>query len=423
MQMSRRAGRTALAAAIALGVVAVPAAAITAPTLLSGQTQAAIMPTAASAGSLVLSTTSESGVVEWNLLRQEFSEENQCRIVQAAGTPDLLTLRGLVGDTSGTAGFRNGDIGVYERDDEGNGSSNAAQCFRVDDGSFEGSETLVLRLGADAVDDFGALVATRATVEVFRNSKSGSVLVELVQPDGTVVEATPISWGGGRPGSLVPSSAYTGVFTEIRLTADTGSFSLRGAQFDLASEADFTFCLDGQSGGSYASEDGVTVTHLGNADGTACTAFGIRLTGTDTARVWFIKPLDVDPEAQFVFEVPWNTVAWPALKPGSELPQAFIDFEDTDPPTEIEMPYCPDYLFNAAGELVGLNGSSVDDRVALAALDMVDDVQGDIRTEGTQFACIGDRDATVEKSTSGSGYDVGITDLVYLIGDARMGMK
>jgi hypothetical protein len=85
------------------------------------------------------------------------------------------------------------------------------------------------------------------------------------------------------------------------------------------------------------------------------------------------------------------------------------------------MPYCPDSLFNDEGQLVGLDGSNPADLAALP--DMVDDISGDLRTEGTQFACIGDRDATVEKSTDGPGYDVDITDLIYLIGDARMSLK
>ncbi|MGA8045862.1 MAG: hypothetical protein WCA30_06290 [Dermatophilaceae bacterium] len=423
MRTFKSSGLLVLAAVTALVGTSLPAigAMPGQPSLTSAPSAAAV--STASAGTLTLRTTSSAGIVEWAGQTQIFREKTQCQIVQDEGEPDFLTLEGRVGDTVGTAGFRNGDIGVYEFDAEGDGASNAAQCFRVDADSFIGDETLVLRLGVDAVDEFGDLVATQVRVSAFRNSKSGALSVDLVEPDGTVINASPVTWNGGKPGSQITTPTYTGTFTEIRLTADSGSFSLRGAQFDLASEADATFCLDGENGGSYTSEDGVTVTHLGNADGTACTAFGIRLTGTDTARVWFIKPLEVDPEAQFVFDVPWNTVGWPALKPGSELPQAFIDFEDTEPPTEYEMPYCPDYLFDETGALVGLDGSSPADRAALAALDMVEDVDGDLRTIGTQFACIGDRDATVEKSTDGPGYDVDIRDLIYLIGDARMGLK
>jgi hypothetical protein len=382
----------------------------------------AAVTTSASAGTLRLSTTSSAGVIDWNGEQQRFSGGQQCSLVPTPGGSALLELRGYVGAEQEAAGFRNGDIGVFEPQADGS-PANAAQCARVDAGSFTADETLGLRLGADVADEFGAIVATRATVDIVRNSQAGFIRVTLVAADGTETSLPSISWRGGRSGSDIPTPAFTGVFTELRLTADEGSFSLRGAELTLASAADATFCVDGAVGATYTNDTGVTVRHLGNADGSACTAFGIRLTGTDTARVWFIKPLDVDREAQFIFEVPWNTVGWPALTPGSDLPQAFIDFENTDPPTEIEMPYCPDYLYDATGTLVGLDGSNAADRAALAALDMVTDVPGDLRTEGTQFACIGDRDASVTKAAGEAGFEVDVTDLIYLIGDAKMSLK
>ncbi|KAB7741853.1 hypothetical protein GA707_16695 [Nostocoides sp. F2B08] len=378
----------------------------------------------ASAGTLTLRTTSSAGIVEWAGQTQTFREKTQCQIIQDPGQPDLLTLEGRVGGAAGTAGFRNGDIGVYEFDAEGNGADNAAQCFRVDADSFIGDETLVLRLGQDAVDEFGDLVATTVTIAAFRNSKSGAVSVDLVRSDGTVVDGSPVSWNGGKPGSQIPTPTYTGAFTEIRLTADSGSFSLRGAQFALASEADAVFCADGQAGDTFTNDAGVKVTYLGDVSSAGCDPFGIRLTGDEDAKVWFIKPLDVNPNAQFIFEVPWDTVGWPALTPGSELPQALIDFEESVPPNEIEMPYCPDFLFDGTGALVGLGANpNPADVAALEALDMIPDVTGDLRTDGTQFACIGDRSGSVEKSVGADGYDVGLTDLIYLIGDARMSLK
>ena len=387
----------------------------------------ATLGTTASAGTLNLSTTSSAGTVSWNGQTQQFREASQCRIVQDAGAPELLTLRGFVGDAAGTAGFRNGDIGVYEFDAEGDGAANAAQCFRVDAGSFTGTETLGLKLGAAAADVAGPLVATQATVNIFRSSQSGSISVQLLDAAENVVGTFPVSWQGGRPSSQIPTSAF-GVpgrtFSEIRLTAQSGSFSLRAAQFTLASSADAVFCPDGEAGDTFTNDAGVKVTYLGDVGSAECDPFSIRLTGDDDAKVWFIKPLDVNPNAQFIFEVPWDTVGWPALTPGSELPQAFIDFEESVPPNEIEMPYCPDFLFDGTGALVGLGATpNPADVAALEALDMIPDVEGDLRTDGTQFACIGDRTGSVEKSVGADGYDVGLTDLIYLIGDARMSLK
>lgn len=389
--------------------------------------------TPVSAGTLTLRTTSTQGIVEFAGQSQEFREGTQCSIVQDSGEPDLLKLEGFVGSGSsgGAAGFRNGDIGVFEPNLMSD-PNNAAQCFRVDDGSFIGVETLALRLGADVADEFGELVATQITVSAFRSSKSGTISVQLVQPDGTVLTPDPVRWSGGKPDSKISIPAYSGTFTEIRLTATAGSFSLRGAEFDLASGADATFCADGQAGGSYTNDEGVTVVHLGNADGTACTAFSIRLGSDAEAKVWFTKPLDVDPEAQFIFTVPWDPTPLPeptapaTLPLGSELPEAFIDFE-LPTPVDRRIDYCPDYLFGSSGKLVGMppvgSPGYAAARSDLESRDMEPPQEGVIQTVGIQYACIGDRDATVQKSTTGSGYVANITDLIYLIGDARMSLK
>jgi hypothetical protein len=447
MRSIRVSGLTALASAVAVALTAIPFSGFASgPVVEAPQTTSIVQASTAtttSAGTLVLSTTSAKGTVTYDGMTQEFSEANQCQIVQAPGAPELLLLEGIVGGAAGTAGFRNGDIGVYERDTEGDGSSNAAQCFRVDAGSFEGSETLGLTVGADAEDQFGRLLATSATVQVVAQSRSGKLSATLVDADGNAVEpAQTIMWRGRQSGSAIttptferPDSATSPFFSGIRLTAVDGAFSVRGATFELASQSDATFCADGTAGGTFTNAEGVKVIHLGNADGTACTAFGIRLGRAEDAQVWFTKPLDVDNEAQFIFEIPWDTVPLPdpiepaTLTLGSALPPAFIDFEVPGvTPILHEMPYCPDYLFNAAGELVGMPAvTSAEYEAAREDLDGRDmePLQKDadnnevLQTVGTQFACIGDRDAQVVKA-DGDGYDVLTTDLVYLIGDAKM---
>ena len=444
MRSIRISGLTALASAVAVALTAIPFSGFASGPVVEAPQSAALVQasttTATSAGTLNLTTTSTKGTVTYGGMTQEFSEANQCRIVQAPGAPELLLLEGIVGTTAGTAGFRNGDIGVYERDIEGDGSSNAAQCFRVDAGSFEGSETLGLTVGADAKDEFGRLVATSATVQVIAQSRNGRLSASIVDAAGKAIgDPKTVDWRGRQSGSSINVNSvfpWTGKFSGIRLTAVDGAFSVRGATFELASQSDATFCADGTAGGTYTNDEGVKVTHLCNADGTACTGFGIRLCRADDAQVWFTKPLDVDPDAQFIFEIPWDTVPLPdpispaTLTLGSAFPPAFINFEVPDSSTEHEMPYCPDYLFNASGQLVGMPATNSPGyaaaRTDLDGRDMEPDrPENDpiLQTVGTQFACIGDRDAEVTKKADGPGYDVVVTDLVYLIGDARMSLK
>jgi hypothetical protein len=388
----------------------------------------AASPVPLSAGTMTLTVAEKKGTVEWDGLQQEFSSGGlgQCQMKDTAGTADLIDFRGYIGTMSSSAGFKNGKIGVYEFSKPDGPPVNASHCDLVDTKKDNGKkklpprESLGLQLGTDAADTFGPVYMTKASLSLFTHTKTGEIRVSLLDAEGNVIETSTVTWNAPSGGSNPLPQEFTGEFSGIMLTALKGDFSLRGGSFDLATLADDVFCVDG-SDNTFTNDAGVTVTFIGNADGSPCEGFGIRLTGDEISQVHFIKPLDVDPEAQFIFEIPWNTVGWPASKLGSELPQAFIDFEDTVPPTEYEMPYCPDSLFNDEGQLVGLDGSNPADLAALP--DMVDDISGDLRTEGTQFACIGDRDATVEKSTDGPGYDVDITDLIYLIGDARMSLK
>ena len=115
------------------------------------------------AGTLTLATTSEQGTVTWSEsdeVTQAFTGGQFCAITDTPGSDELLRLSGTLGTGTtardGIAGFRGGEVGVFEFD-------NASQCFRVDAGSFTATETLVLALGGDLRDTFGQLLATSAT--------------------------------------------------------------------------------------------------------------------------------------------------------------------------------------------------------------------------------------------------------------------
>ncbi len=226
------------------------------------------------------------------------------------------------------------------------------------------------------------------------------------------------------PALTTPGTAFDGV----RLTAIAGSFSLRGATFDLVSQADFYFnCSDQTS----FTKDGVTTTYTGNADASACSGFGVtldRASGADGQTTTFHKPLVVDPDAQFVFEVPWDKKS--ATSPNT-LPKAEIDFEIPNRAAVWhELGFCPDYLY-VDGVIKGLFPPTVNGQPdknnaeykanydLLKSLDMEKPADGQAEipaNAGIQFACIGARTPVFSKATS--GFDVQVTDTLYLIGDA-----
>ena len=416
MRSLKSSGLTALFASLAVVAASLPLGGLSsgllslAPSIApaAGVTTAAGGPT--SAGKITLSTSKDKGVVTWGAVKQEFGNSplGNCVLTPKPGTKSLLDFVGHIGSISSSAGFKEGLIGVYEFNKQGGPPWNAAKCDQVDAGSFTPSETLGVHLGSDAKDTFGALVATKGTLQLLAKSKPGSAVATLVDAEGNALSSESISWR--KTGAL--NLTVQGEFSGILLKVTKGGLSLTGATFDVASQADHFFCTPG-SDDPFTNEDGVTVEFIGNADGSPCEGFGIKLGRDGDAQVHFIKPLDVNPEAQFIFTVPWDTV--PLSEP-SMLPEVLIDFEESVPPKLTEMPYCPDYLFNDEGELVGLDEtSSRDVRDELVSEDMVDDL------EGTQFACVGGRDVDITKAET--GFEASITDTIYLIGDARMLMR
>ena len=252
----------------------------------------------------------------------------------------------------------------------------------------------------------------------------------LLDEAGGVITTLPLSttaWSKTKLGSQIQLGALTAItdtqgrgFDGIRLTAKAGSFSLRAATFNLVSQADYYFnCSDQTS----FEKDGVTTTYTGNADGSACSGFGVtldRASGTSGQTTTFHKPGTIDPDAQFVFDVPWDKKS--ATSP-TTLPKAEIDFEIKNRAAVWhELAFCPDYLY-VNGVIKGLfpNDAQYQANYALLKdLDMEKPAPGAAELPGQagiQFACIGARTPVFSKATS--GFDVQVTDTLYLIGDAQ----
>ncbi len=419
------------AAAVAIGVLPVW---VTAASLISGgDAPMSLTPAATSAGQVVLSTTSDSGSVTWRDDLQQFIGGQQCEILPADGTDPILAITGSISGPDGTirsaaAGFRDGDMGVFEISDSGSSPNNAAQCFRVDAGSFTDFEALTLAL--DPSGDFSdapfsdRLLAEVATVDVRAQSQSGTLEVTFLDASGAAidVDSTPYAetyaWGPKtKSGSVIPVSALDlpggGLFSGIRLTATAGSFSLRGATLDLVSQSDATFCNPGNpAGGTSTYTDGTTtVGYLGNGD-ESDSCFAVSLTSGDQ-QFQFLKPLDVSTDAQFVFDQLW-TLERPET-PDYALPKAYINFELDASSADHEMLFCPSWLYtDGALELV----TDATTLAQLAALDMEPDVAGIPGSLGTQFACIDPGSRRTWIAPDG----LKVEDRIFLIGDAKMSM-
>ena len=408
MRTLRKTGVTALTAGIALALGFTPAVIVAGGAMSGDGDTMTLAPAASPAGTLTLSTTSEKGIVTWNGQRQEFAESKQCEIAVSGDSANLLDISGSVGEDPGTAGFRGGSIGVFEFTD-GSGPSNASQCFRVDADSTTPSEDLTLALGGDVQDDPFNVIAVSGTVTAIAQSRGGTLGVTLLGPDGDV-PLDDVVWRNTKSGNRITIPPVSGTFTGVQLKAKSGSFSVTGATFDLESDADtFLAC-----GGTYFDEEaGFGVEYAGSIDET-CDGFAVRL-GTDGAKKTFTKPLTEGTlGAQLIFTIPWDTVD--AID-ANTLPAAKIDFEIGT--GYRDMGFCPDYLFDSSGDLAALAPS--DPNIAdLRTRDWELDVASIPGSIGIQFACIGDRSAHASKSVGNPGFDLDITDTIYVIGDARM---
>ncbi len=377
------------------------AVAATATLVLGGLT---VLPAAADspsewvgAGQLTLSPG--SGTVSYGDQAQSLAQSGTCDLTTSGA--DLLGLAGSINGSAKKVGFRNGQIGVQER--------LTSFCNLVDVYSSKGPETLSLSLGSDLVGlGDRPLLADSATLKLSVSSlwwRKAEVQAKTLL-DGAEVGTFSLAQGAGdcdvHDGAVCAlTMAGAGRFDEVQLTAKQGVFSLGDSStFDLVSEVDKA--LDCTANSTFG-KDNATVQYLGNADGTECTGFGVVLTAGDD-EVQFLKPLDVDPSAQFIFDVQWTTdVAGPA----AQVPGVTIDFEAYGPgsPVQVDdLAFCPEFLYSG-DELVGIQDP--------ADLGSLEDWRGDL--PGTQFACLAD-----PRSVKIGADTVKVEDQVFLVGDAKM---
>lgn len=438
MRTTRRTGALALAASLAL----------TAGVMTAVLPASAAGPGLQQDGTLTLSTSSAvPGQVSFpGLANQPLTTTGACDLANPLG--GLIVMRGYIGSVSTAnaknVGYLNGSIGVNEKVE--------SLCNKVDNQSFGAfnlpktvPEILELTLG-DSLKNFEGrpMWATSASLDMeLRTSgyKKEPALVEATlweTRDGSPTQVDPTTYSlaqgttandGNISWKIAPTTP--GVkFDTIRLKAVKGDFSLEGGAdsgsapttFNLVSEVSNLVACDADP----LASGNASVVFAGNAEGSTCTGFGVSLTGTDQ-EVTFLKPLTINPDAQFIFDIDWK-LARPAT-PAITIPEATIDFEfkdDTRAPADrsTNMPFCPDYLYTG-GKLTGLikppageSTTTYDENLAaLKSLDMVTPAMAPSAV-GTQFACIGD-----SRTTSLTSDNLIVTDKIYLIGDAKMALK
>ena len=230
-------------------------------------------------------------------------------------------------------------------------------------------------------------------------------------------------------------------FDQLELTSLDGSFALQGGAETgvpggVDTTADFlpqrstffglSYDADGEliCGASTETEAGtatapeITVTRLDNANpDEVCTLIPYTLeNGASSAR--FLKPLDQELSAQFVLDMVWTLDAGdyrrtsdPTYVPPS-IPQTTIDFETSDPRSDIVLGWCPDPLYDG-DTLTGVADPLANDAV----------VDLDSTLAGKQFACLGSQSTVVDDgstSTGGADDTLIVHEQIYLLGDARM---
>lgn len=391
-------------------------AVLTAAVALAAGTLVAVLPAAADstewidAGELTISTSANT--VTFGDAAQPMGSEG-CNLAPTAG--GLLEFTGFVGTTKKPVGYKSGSIGVNEKV--------TALCNLVDPATTEGGgiETLELTLGDDLVNFANRpLLASQAELDVrvgvnawpyiWRRNATvearfyvGDTATQvggtytLIQGSGTSSGNTTycgVTYGGTCAWDIAPP----GRFDTVRLTAVAGAFGLVGeSTLALESEVDKALDCDDPT----LTQGNARVEYLGNADGSACGQFGVTLAASDD-EVRFLKPLDIDPTAQFIFDVDWTQES---EGPAATVPTVTIDFENPTGVTIDDMPFCPEILYSAGGDLVGVQDP--------ADISSLPDWRADLA--GTQYACLDD-----PRSVSIGADTVTVTDKVFLIGDARM---
>jgi hypothetical protein len=388
---------------------------------------------------------------------QTLAEDAKCGVDQGAPGSRYLTLEGSTRATAGNpsystdlASFSGGSLGVKEK-------KSGTSCSMVD----ATAEGLRLTLGSGLATELGGTaVASSAYLDV-ELKQDAQILATLTTPSGGT------EYFELRSGSTVDTPAPTGVtvpdghVTVCNMPADSGPDSgvndhcrwpISAPSWETPSDdgimftsmtlraANGSFSLDGGSDGSVLPEaplspptasiielvdgtldcrettrtilaDGdapeVFVSRLDNADGSDCSVVPYSLS-TEPGLARFLKPLDTQTTAQFIWDITWALPERDAsLQPTTALQDLKIDYETGEP--YVTLAWCPVSGYED-GTFVGYtqapNGSwpaGITDQSEL---------------DNMQFACVISRDA---QPLSGSDpLKIRSHDRAYVLGDAGM---
>lgn len=380
--------------------------ALAASLALAAGTVLAVLPASADTvkgpvGQLVLQTGAVDQIT-YGVDSQALSTVNACDLKSTG--KNLLTFKGLQGSTVKKVGFKDDSIGVIE-------TSNSLLCNKVDVVSLSSTETLEIKLGADLQFAGQPVTASSASLDVEVRSFFGSkAKVQATAKLGATSVGT-FELTQGSTACNVPDNgncrwnidpAGDALFDTLVLKTLKGSFSLEGgaeagttpSTFDLVGDVETVFDCEP---GTTLTDGDTTVEYVGSVTPGQCEDFGATLSVGDTD-LTFLKPLDVDPTAQFVLNVDWQLPG--SATPSTTLPPAYVDFE-VGAANENPMGFCPWYVVETDGFW------------GIADLNNLDqDYEPDLG--GKQYACIISRSATV------SSTEVVISDEIFLIGDAKM---
>lgn len=442
-----------LAATAAVGLVPVGLAAVRPPLATPPETSvAATLATPSYTASwIAISTGGSPGVGLFSAAgpvgaTQSLAPAADCTMDQGPAAGRYVTFSGTTTSrfTESLASFASGSIGVREK-------KSGVSCYQVN----SSAEKLRISLGDGLASTLGyAALASSAylDVELKQNAQilatltrgsqthyfalySGSTIANPV-PEGLSPGQLPATHktvcsnaadsgadSGVNDNCRWPISApsWTGsddgiLFDTMTLTALNGSFSLEGGADGSAlpqaphstPDASIIEVVDGalDCGASTrtipAAGDSpqVSVTRLDNADGSACVAVPYHL-GSDPFAAQFVKPLDSQTAAQFVWDVVWSESPTPG---STALGDVVIDYEYPEPGQEsVTLGWCPADGYALSGAFVGYTG-------APPGADQEPDLPG------TQFACVISRQAQPVKGSS----RISVKDRVYVYGDAKL---
>ena len=375
---------------------------------------------------------------------QTLAPAADCGVNQGTAASRFLTFEGTTSTnfSEGLASYLSGSIGVKEK-------KSGTSCYQVNSPT---TESLRLGLGAGVTTPLGSNALASSAFLDLELKQSARILATLSRAGSPVTTTFELQSGStiGLPAAAnttpftcnnpadsgpdsgindncrwpisVPSWLGTddGVFFDtITLKALNGAFSLEGGgdgivggqsptttpNASVLEIVEGTIACGGATRTEAATGDEpqVTVHRLGNIGTPTCAAVPYSLSNaSDSAQ--FLKPLDSQTSAQFVWDLVWR---FDQHAGKTALPELNVDFEYPSPGTTVPLGWCPDAVYDATGAFLGYNAG-----LPASASDMEPDL------DGVQYACVISRDA---KSVNGAPDVTVAHDSVYVYGDARMG--